>query len=372
MQLSAFETLAARLLAAPEACADLSRHFRDDDFLATLEGVAEGWGVSIEAADAAGRLDRAAFVAWPAAPPAGWLPIRIRSGEDAVEWAFFGARRLTESFFGESIPPVRSTPLNRLLRLRTPLSALEGLAGPSPDGLIFHMSRCGSTLVGRMLGARATMLSEAAPIDAVVRADLPRDRKVSLLRGLTAALGRARGTGDARLFLKLDCWHAMSFDLFREAFPDAPWIHLYREPGEVLVSHGRAVGMQMVPEVVPAAVFGLEGPALPDAAYQARVLAAIGEAMLAARAADGAGMLVNYQTLPQAVEARILPHFGWSPTADEREAMATAALIDAKAPGQAFRPDGAAKRAAVDPAMQAACALWLDDLHDRLELAAGI
>jgi hypothetical protein len=51
--------------------------------------------------------------------------------------------------------------------------------------------------------------------------------------------------------------------------------------------------------------------------------------------------------------------------------MAAAALIDAKAPGQAFRPDGAGKRAAVDPAIRAACEARLDGLHRRLEAAGA-
>ncbi|PVM90602.1 aspartyl beta-hydroxylase [Caulobacter endophyticus] len=365
------DRLLARLADDAPACAALADHFRDEDFTVAAEAVAAGWGLSPDGLGE--RLAGRPVLRRQAAPPAGWLPIAVLPAEDAVDWAFFGARRLTESFFADSIEAVRFSPLNRLLRLRTPLAALDGLAGPTPDGLVFHMSRCGSTLLGRMLGAptAATVLSEAAPIDQVVRADLPLAKKVALLRGVTAALGRARGAGDERLFLKLDCWHAMAFELFREAFADAPWIHLYRAPEEVLVSHARSIGMQMVPQAVGPAVFGLAAPLVPDADYQAAVLAAIGEAMLAAFAADGGGLLVNYDALPGAAAGRVLPHFGWSPDATEAQAMAAAALIDAKAPGQAFRPDGAGKRAAVDPAIRGACEDRLDGLHRRLEAAGA-
>lgn len=376
MQLTAdatrdLEAFMARLAEDVGACAGLADLFRDEDFAREAQALAAGWGLA--APGVAERLAKRSVVPRLLAPPAGWLPVAVLPDEDAVDWAFFGARRLEESFFGESVPKVWSAPLNRLLRLRTPLSALEGLAGPTPDGLVFHMSRCGSTLLGRMLGAPegATVLSEAAPIDHVVRGDLPWGRKVALLRGVVAALGRARGAGDARLFLKLDCWHALAFDLFREAFPDTPWLHLYRTPAEVMVSHARSPGMQMVPQVVAPAVFGLAQPATPDADYQAAVLAAIGEAALAAFAADGAGLLVNYETLPGAVAGRVLPHFGWTLEAAESDAMTAAAAIDAKAPERAFRPDGAAKRAEVDPAIRAACAVRLDGLHARLEAASG-
>ncbi|MFT4253419.1 MAG: hypothetical protein QM608_13125, partial [Caulobacter sp.] len=191
MQLEEGGALVDELLARPDVCAALADHFRDEDFATALKRLAEERGLAFPAAAIGERLERRMFVHRPVAPPAGWLPIALAPDEDAVDWAFFGARRLTESFFGQSVPPVRSSPLNRFARLRTPLSALEGLAGPAPDGLVFHMSRCGSTLVGRMLGAAegATVLSEAAPIDAVVRADLPWARRVALLRGVVAALG---------------------------------------------------------------------------------------------------------------------------------------------------------------------------------------
>lgn len=370
-QSAAFETLVERLLAAPEICADLTPLFRDEDLAQALARQAARWGLVLSAADLQARIGR--VVPWPQAPPAGWLPIALRPQDDAVDWAFFGARRLRESFFAESVAPVRFTPLNRLLRLRTPLSAVEGLEGPAPDGLIFHMSRCGSTLVGRMLGAPAgsTILSEAAPIDAVVRSGLPHARRVSLLRGVVAALGRARGAGDARLFLKLDCWHAMDFGLFRQAFPKTPWLYLHRRPDEVLVSHARAAGMQMAPDVVSPAVFGLAMPTAPDAAYRAAVLAAIGEAMLAAFEADPRGLFVDYDSLPAAVGERVLPHFGWTPDPVEAEAMAAAALIDAKAPERRFTPDGADKRAAVDQAIRSVCAGPLESLH-RLMREKGV
>jgi hypothetical protein len=53
---------------------------------------------------------------------------------------------------------------------------------------------------------------------------------------MVAALGQARA-GETRLFLKLDCWHMRDLPLFRRAFPNTPWVFLYRDPVEVLVSH---------------------------------------------------------------------------------------------------------------------------------------
>ena len=62
---------------------------------------------------------------------------------------------------------------------------------------------------------------------------------------------------------------------FRAAFPQAPWLHLYRAPAEVMVSHARSRGMQMVPQVVAPAVFGLAQPAIFKAQMRALLRAAV-------------------------------------------------------------------------------------------------
>ena len=104
------------------------------------------------------------------------------------------------------------------------------------------MSRCGSTLVSQMLATPAANLvvSEAEPIDAVVRArqarpDLSEDEHALWLTWIIGALGQPRG-GERHYFIKLDSWHTLALPLFRRAFPDVPWIFLYRDPVEVIVS----------------------------------------------------------------------------------------------------------------------------------------
>jgi hypothetical protein len=111
-------------------------------------------------------------------PPHGWLPVRARwrDHELIVDWAYLGARRLLEPFFEESVLLCLTKPFNRFFDYSTPIDALAGWLKQHPDlpptGFIFHMSRCGSTLVSQMLAAipRNVVVSEASPIDAVVQA----------------------------------------------------------------------------------------------------------------------------------------------------------------------------------------------------------
>lgn len=308
-------------------------------------------------------------------PGPGWLPAEVTEvdGRAAITWLRFGRRRLDESFYDDSLVRRRFLPFSRLFGVRTALDDLEAwtvaLPATRPAGLIFHMSRCGSTLAAQMLAAAPAnlVLSEAAPIDAVIRRDgLGDDAKIALLRAMVAALGQARN-GESRLFLKLDCWHSRDLPLFRRAFPDTPWVFLYREPVEVMVSQTRRRGAQMAPSLVPPATFGVDLPnGVPDDDYCARVLAAVCEGAVR-HYPIGGGRLVNYRQLPDALFTKILPHFGVTPSEAEVGAMRAAAVRDAKAPEQAFTPDGQDKQQAATPALRAICERRLDAVYRRLE-----
>lgn len=263
------------------------------------------------------------------APGPGWLPIRVGDeAEPTVRWAWFGDRRLSDAFYEMDARRARwdgPSLTTRLADLAAHAAAVEAL---EPAGFIFHMSRCGSTLAARMLGAppEFVAISEAPPLDAVVRR-----RDPELLRAMVRALGRVRAPGQARLFLKLDCWHALDLPLFRQAFPQTPWVFLYREPAAVLASHVRACGIQMVADRFGPAFWGLEPTERPfGPGWYAQVLAAICEAG-ARGAALGGGLYVNYAELPEALFGRVLPHFGVKPTAAQAEAMRRMARLDAKA-----------------------------------------
>ncbi len=98
---------------------------------------------------------------------------------------------------------------------------------------------------------------------------------------MVAAFGRKRSGRERHYVVKLDCWHTLALPLFRRAFPDVPWVFLYRDPVEVLVSQMRQRGMQMVPQYLPPGFYGIaDTDATMDEDYCARVLGVICRAAL--------------------------------------------------------------------------------------------
>lgn len=298
-------------------------------------------------------------------PPPGWLPTGFSGEPEArLYWRCFAGISPNTPFFDSAARTAAARPLNRLLRIETPLLDSTSIPQP-PAGFIFHMSRCGSTLVSQMLGAAPghVAISEAPAIDAVVRhgfADTQAHENA--LRAIIHAYGRA-----GRLFVKLDAWHTRALPLIRRAFPGTPWLFLYRDPVEVIVSHLRRRGGH-VAGAVPLAWFGLkpEDAVLPPPEFVARILATICQGAITHD--RGEGLFVNYAELPQAFFTRILPHFGVAPDAAFRAAMERAAKRDAKEPTASFRPDSEAKQREADADLRATADRYLGPLFAQLEV----
>lgn len=307
-------------------------------------------------------------------PGDDWLPVDIVTGDGdwLVVWAHFAGATLHEPFFEQSQNRARRRPFNRLFRYRTPLGALleampEGTR--EPDGLIYHLSRCGSTLVAQMISALpdAQVVSESPTVDAIVqlihtRPDVPEAVRVDLLRAIVAAYGR-RGGGP--FVLKLDSWHTLALPVFRAAFPRVPWVFLFRDPVEILVSQARMRGLQTVPGAFPGDLYGIEnGHLLPMETYCARVLAKVCDGVLAS---DGqGGLIIEYPSLPCAVAQKILPHFGIAPDAGAAAGVRAASLRDAKNPHMTFTDDRAAKQATAGEAIRAAVNAHLGERYAAL------
>ncbi len=128
------------------------------------------------------------------------------------------------------------------------------------------MSRCGSTLAAANAGGLVDgniVLSEADPIDAVLRAPLHHSHVTDVdrrawLQAIVSALGQRRHADEAHLFIKFESWSVLELALIREAFPDVPWVFLYRDPVEVLVSQLRLRGRTMSPGPFASRYLGMD------------------------------------------------------------------------------------------------------------------
>lgn len=379
---NALHALQLAVMADPGLQRHLGECDRHDAFSARALAAAGALGLRLDADALAPRPRTLPVAPSPAWPPRAWLPIRIVEAEDGtlVDWAYFGEDPLKDSFFDDAVQRARALPINRVFRHVTRLDDFIDNAQCEEAaplcGLVYHMSRCGSTLVAQMLGAlpASLSLSEPDPFDsalrlAMTRADLAGVRGAALLRAMLAALGRAR-CGERRAFLKLDSWHILAFPLIRAAIPDVPWVYLFRDPVEVLVSQLRMRGSQTVPALMPSGLYGIDDDVAGPEDLCARIFAQFHDAALRVLA-EPEGLAIDYASLPDALADSIAPHFGLSLSHAERAALARASGRNAKAPADPFVPDGARKRNEASEATLEAARRHLQALHDALIVAAG-
>lgn len=312
----------------------------------------------------------------------GWLPIEFhfRHGPPSVEWCHFGGARLCDPFFVDSVHRCLAQPFNHLFRRNTSLETLamlhEARPGLMPSGLIFHESRCGSTLVAQMLSSLpdAVVLSEPEPLNSVLSArwkvpDVGNDDCIQWMRWMTSALGHPNH-GEKHLFIKLDSWHMLEWRLIEQAFPGVPWIFLYRDPVEVMVSHARHHGSQMIPGVVEPAWFGWnwsQVAGLSFEEYGSRVLAQFCEAALDAVQHSQCGHLINYNQLPDVVWDELPSLFGFNLDAAAKKLLQIAGNRNAKEPSVRFVGDGAGKQRDAEPELRAAVEKYVMPLYEQLE-----
>jgi hypothetical protein len=377
--MDAFEHLRGLVLADGDLQEQLRGRTDWDDLAAAALAIAARAGFSITRDDlvAARRAARRSWIERDVPPaaraqlddvvPHGWTPVRF--SPDAVEWGDLRGVTLHDPFFLETVQRAFWEPYRLLFRPRTSLAALEAVAariGPArPAGLVLHTSRCGSTLVCRMLGAvpGTLALSEPVPCDEALRAaGASEATRARWLRWLLAALG-ADGA-----VVKLDAWSIRERGVLREALPGVPWIFLYRDPAEVLASQAHMPGMIMVPGMLPPELFELDHATAFSMAreeYAARVLGSVCDSAL--RHLDDDCRLISYADLPDAVMTEIAPHFGLATGEVELALMREAATADAKRPFESFDAATAASSRPVSGAVRAAASRWAGPAVAELE-----
>lgn len=251
-----------------------------------------------------------------------WTPVslQINGTATSIDWGDLRGLRFTEPFFDQTIERWASgNPPPSLVRTELDaLLALDNEPSLDPSALIFHLSRCGSTLLSRLLSTvpDTLVVSEPAPINTLLMADPPEvDEKVTIqiLRLLVRALGRRRFGNERFYILKLSSWNVRRCRLFRQAFPDVPTIWVQRSPVEVMASVLASppgwMDLQRFPRQAMS-LFGIEpdeASGMNREAFCARALAAMLEA---ASTADDASLLVDYTELPEAVWCRVAPFLG--------------------------------------------------------------
>ncbi len=229
--------------------------------------------------------------------PDHWYPTALVD-EHNCEWMDLQDLPFTDPFFHETLSRAKQKPCKVL----STLSFLSEWAVPHvpPSAFIFHVSRCGSTLITQLLGLDPLniTLAEVPFLDQLLRAGRS-------IRDALHFYGQRRGGNEKKLFIKTDSWHICFYSQLREWYPEVPFFLLYRSPEEVLHSHQKRRGMQSVPGIVEPSILWGEDPPVADNldAYMAKVLGVYFRRFLDIAASDKNAYLVNYaEGIPQIVE----------------------------------------------------------------------
>lgn len=113
-------------------------------------------------------------------------------------------------------------------------------------GVVFHESRCGSTLASNSLVAlnpeKHRVYSESTPSKQAMKAcgedfsDCSAEAAANLLKDVIYMMGRSNDPREEYFFFKFQSATTRTMEAFRIAFPITPWIFIYRDPVHVMVS----------------------------------------------------------------------------------------------------------------------------------------
>jgi hypothetical protein len=189
-----------------------------------------------------------------------WLPIDLdlTSPMRSIKWLAFENKRLSEPFFSQSIRMILEESDQRRIR-ETSLHALASiglrLSPITPSGLIFHVSRCGSTLIANALRTveSSLVISEAPVMTKVLYPHstgfwpYSASAWCSVARGLMDSLVRIVGhhhgqTEKQRVIVKFTSWNILEWRVVRSLWPSVPALVVVREPEQVIASHMRSPG----------------------------------------------------------------------------------------------------------------------------------
>jgi hypothetical protein len=182
-------------------------------------------------------------------------------------------------------------------------------------GVVFHESRCGSTLAANSMMAlypeKNRVYSESSPPPPAFKicgedySDCSPQASANLLKDIIYLMGRSNDPKEQNLFFKFQSVTTRNLESFRLAFPTTPWVFMYRNPIEVMMSQldvphtskANCVRSKHSSPLIKRAIAGTEYKFddFSDEEFCAVHLATICESALRnLEDADGVGMAIKY------------------------------------------------------------------------------
>lgn len=294
------------------------------------------------------------------------LPIDalIQNGKPQIEWLDLTGIEFREPFFHQTVerartlrPEVKSvfSDLDALLQIN------NSTTGHQPTGLIFHTSRCGSTLVANACRALdgSRVIAEPPVVDKLISrlfTDAEPDSAkellyLTLIRSAIRSFAPALSDSEHRFFLKFASASILQIKLIRRVWPTVPFLVLYRHPLEVTVSNLRKLPHWMRVDTNPgasAAIAGVREEQLKGMTDEEFCARALGRYYSAAEsvAENPFTLLMDYDQLSFETITRILEFFGVETSTAELEAIKQSMQLDAKDSTRLFQLDGLDKKTA--------------------------
>ncbi|HEY6804535.1 MAG TPA: hypothetical protein VI306_13240 [Pyrinomonadaceae bacterium] len=315
-----------------------------------------------------------------------WLPVDaiIRDGKPAIEWLNVGDASFSEPFFHETIA--------RIKREQNPQSVITGFDSllqlektadyVAPSAFIFHSSRCGSTLLANACRTldHSLVISEAQVLDKIAsrlftdaEPGSPKEMLYLLfLRAAVSALGQRRRQDEQHYFVKFACTTTLQMARIRSIWPNVPFVFLYRDPVEIIVSNLKRMPEWMQPDSNPATAAAIVGVDMDDLSslsaeeFCARALRRFFDAALTNKTST---VLVNYSELTFTKIIEVLNYCEMTLTPAEVDAVEKVSRLYSKDVNgrQAFSADAVSKRASASDLVIEMADKWARSSYENLE-----
>lgn len=305
----------------------------------------------------------------------GLVPVEVNPRARGIAWGDIGSFELNQAFYDWGLRECHeSTGIKSITQTALTVLAEDDLIPDAlaPSGFIFHMARCGSSLLAKALahGQGNLVISEPEPLNQLLFSltenqltqQIEDPEKLRMLGNMILALGRKRGLDNHRYYLKFSSWNVLQAETISRIFPDVPCLFLYRNPEEVMVSIAREpTGFsQGKSHQIGAAMSGCDRSTLDQMSQQQYVAAVL--AQMATHAISQVNMrFLDYTRINAEQFPAVLELFGHQPDSGSMQAMCEQFKYDSKQSQglSSFSQDSVSKQAAVTPAIRDACEQWL-------------
>lgn len=279
-----------------------------------------------------------------------WAPADYDPKRRVLEW-MSAAEKPIHPFYSEHISAVRGQLLSALIKPQTALLPAPNLSGlveqVQPAGFIFHLSRCGSTLVSRSFAglSKCRALSESPLLTQVLL-----DRNLSDTERRAALIFCINTQGqlfhpEQHLLIKWNAWDLQFWPLILSLYPQVPVLLLLRDPVEILASQQKSAGYHMVRQPSRPLFLELsvpeEGESILD--YQCKVLRLLLGYGLEMSQRNQV-MVVDYKELLPAIANKIANWFSLALSKEECSQVEQCQLIHSKTATQPFIADSPSKQ----------------------------